>query len=57
MGVIEVLSELHIKDYVLIEERTISFGEGLNVITGETGEVDAILLSLRPYSKEHMETI
>lgn len=31
MGVIEVLSELHIKDYVLIEERTISFGEGLNV--------------------------
>ena len=39
-----MLSELHIKDYVLIEERTISFGEGLNVITGETGAGKSILI-------------
>lgn len=32
-----MLLELSIKDYILIEEATLSFAAGLNVLTGETG--------------------
>lgn len=32
-----MLLELHIKDYILIENASLPFGRGLNVITGETG--------------------
>jgi len=39
-----MLEELHIKDFALIKELQISFGSGLNIITGETGAGKSILL-------------
>ncbi len=39
-----MLLELSIKDYILIEEATISFGRNLNVMTGETGAGKSMLL-------------
>ena len=32
-----MLEHLHIKNVALIKESEISFGEGLNILTGETG--------------------
>jgi len=32
-----MLSELSIKNFAIIDELQVSFGDGLNVISGETG--------------------
>lgn len=39
-----MIKSLLIKDYALIDEITIEFGRGLNIITGETGAGKSILL-------------
>jgi DNA repair protein RecN (Recombination protein N) len=39
-----VLRSLHIRDYALIEDLKVTFGPGLNIITGETGAGKSILL-------------
>ncbi len=39
-----MLKQLHISNYALIDELTVSFGDGFNVITGETGAGKSILL-------------
>jgi len=46
-----MLKELHIQSYVLIDELTVEFSVGFNVLTGETGAgksiiVDALLITL-----------
>lgn len=40
-----MLTLLSVKDYALIENIEISFGNNLNIITGETGAGKSILLS------------
>ncbi|KDR94117.1 DNA repair protein RecN (Recombination protein N) [Peptoclostridium litorale DSM 5388] len=40
-----MILELYIKNFILIEEATLRFGEGLNIITGETGSGKSILLN------------
>ena len=39
-----MLRELHIRDFAIIDEVTVSFEPGLNVITGETGAGKSILI-------------
>jgi len=39
-----MLRELHIKNFVIIEDEQISFSSGLNVISGETGSGKSMLL-------------
>ncbi|MBS4028734.1 MAG: DNA repair protein RecN [Ignavibacteriales bacterium] len=39
-----MLNELHIKNFAIIEELTIEFERGLNIITGETGAGKSILI-------------
>ena len=39
-----MLKQLHISNYALIDELSVSFGNGFNVITGETGAGKSILL-------------
>ncbi|HNX57553.1 MAG TPA: AAA family ATPase, partial [Spirochaetota bacterium] len=39
-----MLNELRIKNFVLIEELSLSFGKGLNILTGETGAGKSILI-------------
>jgi DNA repair protein RecN (Recombination protein N) len=39
-----MLTRLYIRDFALIEEASIEFGPGLNVITGETGAGKSILI-------------
>jgi DNA repair protein RecN (Recombination protein N) len=39
-----MLSKLHIKNYALIDNLDISFDQGLNMITGETGAGKSILM-------------
>ncbi len=39
-----MLVELRIKNFILIEELTLPFGKGLNVLTGETGAGKSILI-------------
>ncbi len=40
----EMLVELHIRNFAIIEELTLRFGEGLNVLTGETGAGKSIII-------------
>lgn len=40
-----MLCDLHIRNVAIIEEQTVSFGPGLNVISGETGSGKSIILS------------
>ena len=39
-----MLLELKIKNFVIIEDLAISFGKGLNILTGETGAGKSILI-------------
>ena len=39
-----MLQRLYIKDYALIEEMTIQFEPGLNILTGETGAGKSIII-------------
>lgn len=39
-----MLRELHIKNIAVIDEASVEFGEGLNVLTGETGAGKSILI-------------
>ena len=39
-----MLKQLHISNYALIDELSVSFESGFNVITGETGAGKSILL-------------
>ena len=39
-----MLSRLHVVHYALIEDVEIDFGQGLNIITGETGAGKSILV-------------
>ena len=39
-----MLEHLHIKNVALIKESEISFGEGLNILTGETGAGKSIVI-------------
>jgi DNA repair protein RecN (Recombination protein N) len=43
-GYVALLSRLHVVHYALIEEVEIEFGQGLNIITGETGAGKSILI-------------
>lgn len=40
-----MLSSIHIKNYILIDDLTVDFSDGLNVITGETGAGKSILIN------------
>lgn len=42
---INMIKQLRIKDYILIDELTANFHEGLNVVTGETGAGKSILIN------------
>jgi DNA repair protein RecN (Recombination protein N) len=39
-----MLNELHIKNFVIIDDLKIQFGRGLNILTGETGAGKSILI-------------
>lgn len=39
-----MLVSLHVKNLALIEETEVEFGEGLNILTGETGAGKSILI-------------
>ena len=39
-----MLSELHVKNFAILDEVTVEFGPGLNVLTGETGAGKSLLL-------------
>lgn len=39
-----MLTNLHVKNLALIEEADVAFGEGLNILTGETGAGKSIIL-------------
>ena len=39
-----MLQNLHVKNIALIDETEVDFGQGLNILTGETGAGKSILL-------------
>ena len=39
-----MLTSLHVKNLALMEETEVEFGEGLNILTGETGAGKALLI-------------
>ncbi|MBI3752912.1 MAG: AAA family ATPase, partial [Deltaproteobacteria bacterium] len=39
-----MLLELNIKDFAIIDNLQVSFGKGLNVLTGETGAGKSIIV-------------
>src|SRR6056297_3211412 len=39
-----MIEEIYIKNFILIEEESIQFNNGLNIITGETGAGKSIIL-------------
>uniref|UniRef100_UPI000A60FD50 AAA family ATPase n=1 Tax=Clostridium sp. NkU-1 TaxID=1095009 RepID=UPI000A60FD50 len=39
-----MLSELHVKNLALIEKADVEFGQGFNVLTGETGAGKSIII-------------
>ena len=39
-----MLSDIYIKNFVIVDKKTISFSEGLNVLSGETGAGKSILI-------------
>ncbi|MBQ6659950.1 MAG: DNA repair protein RecN [Lachnospiraceae bacterium] len=39
-----MLSELHVKNFAILDEVSVEFGRGLNVLTGETGAGKSLLL-------------
>ena len=39
-----MLSELHVKNFAILDEVSVEFGAGLNVLTGETGAGKSLLL-------------
>ena len=41
-----MLQNLYVKNLALIDETEVEFGEGLNILTGETGAGKSILLRL-----------
>ena len=41
-----MLRSLRVKNLALIRETEVEFGEGLNILTGETGAGKSLLLSL-----------
>lgn len=40
-----MIKSIHVKNYILIDELTVDFDDGLNVITGETGAGKSILIN------------
>ena len=40
-----MIKSIHVKNYILIEDLTVDFSDGLNVITGETGAGKSILIN------------
>jgi len=40
-----MIKSIHIKNYILIDDLTVNFSDGLNVITGETGAGKSILIN------------
>lgn len=40
-----MIKSIHVKNYILIEDLTVNFDNGLNVITGETGAGKSILIN------------
>lgn len=57
-----MLTELHVKNLALIDEADVSFGRGLNILTGETGAGKSILLGAmglalgQKFSKDMLRT-
>ena len=39
-----MLLELHVKNLALIEQADVEFGDGLNILTGETGAGKSIII-------------
>ena len=39
-----MLQSLHVKNLALIDEVEVTFGEGLNILTGETGAGKSIII-------------
>ena len=39
-----MLTGLHVKNLVIIDETEVSFGEGLNILTGETGAGKSVII-------------